>query len=360
MLTTFDRYLVRSFLTSFAILLVVGFGLVILLDLLFNLDEFTDDGRIPLRTSLPMVVDYYLYRLPLYFFQLAPPVMTMAGAFTLGSVLRNNELTPLLAAGIPLWRLTVPLCVCAAIVVPMCVFNREVTLPFVAPKVARKHNDAVGSRVQRARCIRDERGATLSAQQLEVQPGRLTNPYLIEPAGADGAVGLVQADVARWDAPQQIWRLERGTRTLVGGMGREQLAAQPIDILPFRLSPEQLQLRQSAEWSDLLSTRQLKRLASQRALPNHSTVVQALVLRFTEPVGYVLLLALAIPAFLMRERRNVFAAAGTALLWSGAFFAVSQISREFVTDVKSAQLAAGLPIIVFGPLALLQLMNLKT
>lgn len=359
-LTVYERYLARNLIGSFIILLLVGFGMVVLLDLLFNLDNFTDDGRVPLPVALPAVIDYYLYKLPLYFYQLAPAVLAISAAFTLSNVLRNNELTPLLAAGVPLWRLIVPLSICAGLILPLLVGNRELLLPSVAAKVARKPNDATGVNAQRLRCIRDERGTTLSAEKLDAHKGRLVQPYWIEPATDDGSVGLVHADSAEWDPARREWRLERGERRIVSGDAQKQREVEFPNVLAFPLNPDEIVLRQATEWSDLLSTRQLKRLAANRSLPSHDSIVQSLILRFTEPLSYLVLLALAVPAFLTRERGNVIAAAGRALLWSGAFFAVSYVSRELVSDVKSAQLAAGLPLIVFGPLALLQLMNLKT
>lgn len=334
--------------------------MVILLDLLFNIDNFTDDGRLPLTTAIPAVIDYYLYKLPLYFFQLAPAMLALAAAFTLSQVLRNNELVPLLAAGVPLWRLIVPLSVCAAFVLPVLIANRELLLPSVAPKVARKPSDTTGLNAQRLRCIRDERGTTLTAERIEVQQGRLVQPYWIEPEDETGAVGIVHADLATWDAARREWRLERGERRVIRGDAQGHRELELCNVMAFPLPPDEILLRQSTEWSDLLSTPQLNRLAANRSLPNRDAIVQSLILRFTEPLSYLILLSLAVPAFMTRERGNVIAAAGRSLLWSGAFFAVSYVAREMVTDVKSAQLAAGLPLILFGPLALLQFINVKT
>jgi len=42
-------------------------------------------------------------------------LMAIAAAFTLGVMLRNNELTPLVAAGVPLQRLIVPLAACSVL-----------------------------------------------------------------------------------------------------------------------------------------------------------------------------------------------------------------------------------------------------
>jgi lipopolysaccharide export system permease protein len=360
MLTTFDRYVVRNVLSSFLLMMMVGFGLIILLDLLVNLDEFTDEGRVPVPVALQIVFDYYAFKLPLYFYQLAPAMLAFSAAFVLANVFRNNELTPLLAAGVPLWRMVVPISVCAAIVFPVMAVNREAIMPAWAAKVARKPHEATGAQLQRLRCVIDDRGATLSAEKLDVNGGRLVAPYLIEPVGADGSIALVQADAAEWNPNDRVWVLERGSRRVVSSGDQQQREVEPVDHMNFPLAPDELQLRQSAEWADLLSTRELRKLAANRNLASHESIMQFLILRFTEPVTNLVLLALAIPAFLSRERGNVITAAGKGLLWSGAFFAVTYVSRQLVDDVDTARIAAGLPIIIFGPLALLQFMNLRT
>lgn len=363
MFTTIDRYIMRSFFGGFFVLLGVGIGMYILLDLLFNLDEFTRDGTLPIETSLRAIFDYYRYNLPIYIGQIAAPAMAISAGFTLGMMMRNNELTPLVAAGVPLQRLAIPLALCAIVLLPLIVANREIIIPMVASKVVRDRPDTVAGNTQPARCVRDERGAVLTARELDVAAGRAAAVYFIEPAAEDGSVGVIQADAAIWDDRAEIWELERGARIQIGGGGegaRTAVVADATSRLPFRLSPEELLLRQSSEWSDLLSTQQLKELAKSRDLPNHSSILQSLILRFTEPLSHLILLALALPFFLTREKKNVIACAGQALLCTGLFFAFNFVSRELVTDIKSAQLAAGIPIIVFGPIALLLLLNAKT
>ncbi|MDX2198799.1 MAG: LptF/LptG family permease [Phycisphaerae bacterium] len=361
MFTTIDRYIMRSFFGGFFILLGVGIGMYVLLDLLFNLDEFTKDGEVPLLEALRAIIDYYGYNVPLYFSQLAAPLMAISAGYALGAMLRNNEQTPLVAAGMPLQRLLVPIGYCALLLVPVIFINREFVIPQIAPKLAREHDDTTAGHARAARCIRDARGNILTARQLDVAAGTLRGIAFVSAKTESGVVHLVQADAGVWDAEAKVWRLDRGSQLRVGGSGAaDSLSATPIDTLPFSLPPEELLLRQSAEWSDLLSTRELGELVKNQQLPNRGTILQSLILRFTEPVSQLILLALAVPFFLTRERQNVINAAGWSLIASGLFFATSYIARELVSDPQSALLAAGIPIIVFGPVAVLLLLNVKT
>ncbi|MGE3181500.1 MAG: LptF/LptG family permease [Phycisphaerae bacterium] len=364
MLLTIDRYIIRVFFGGFVILVAVGMGMYVLGDLLFNGDEFTGDGEIPTSEVLISILDYYFFNLPLYFSQLAPPMMAVSAAFTLGLLMRNNETTALVASGMPLQRLVIPIAICAAILLPLIVANREIIIPRIAGKVARQRNDATGVRTQAARCIRDEKGAVLTARKLDPKSGVLEGLYLIEPATPEGNISVVQADQANWDAAANEWILTRGVRQTFTAPAENSLtsvATAPVAVLSMKLSPGEMTLRKSSEWSDLLSTRQLRRLAKGKAVPNRNTIMQSLFLRFSEPINHLILLALAVPAFLSRERKNVITSGGTAVMWTGLFYVLSFVARELIGgDVQSAQLAAGLPIIIFAPLAFLLLLNVKT
>jgi lipopolysaccharide export LptBFGC system permease protein LptF len=83
-------------------------------------------------------------------------------------------------------------------------------------------------------------------------------------------------------------------------------------------------------------------------------------IRLTQPLLQWILLLLALPFFLTREPANVMAAGGKALLLGGAFFLVAFVAHSVVKEEAHAALIAWLPILLFGPLAALQLANVKT
>jgi len=73
-MSTIDRYVARTFISGYVILLSVGIGLYVLTDLLLNIDEFTKDQALPPLEVLRLVGDYYICNLPLYYSQLGGPV----------------------------------------------------------------------------------------------------------------------------------------------------------------------------------------------------------------------------------------------------------------------------------------------
>lgn len=358
-----DRYVARTFLAGYLILMLVGIGLYVLTDLLVNIDEFTEDQSLPFFQLLKLMGDYYVCNLPLYYSQLGEPLMAIAAAFTLGMMLRNNELTALVAAGMPLQRLTAPLVVCSVLLVGVWMANREVLLPQLAHKIARKHDDIIVERTSGVECARDDNNAILSAAKFFPRQGRLENVYIIEPQ--KWGRSLISADAATYDRQSATWRLERGKRTtMYDPMQREGLGPpiEPdyVDEYAFTLTPQELLLRRNSQWTDLLSIRQLNALLHSRNLANRPAISMSRHIRLTQPLLQLVLVLLGLPFFLVREPTSVMAAGGKALLLCGAFFLVAFVAHSMVKQEAHAALVVWIPILIFGPLAVVQLANVKT
>jgi len=361
-MTTLDRHVAFNFLRSYVVLLLVGMGLYVLSDLLVNIDEFTENRGLTVTQVLATMGDYYAYNLPLYFTQLAGPVMAFAGAYTVAMMLRHNEMTPLVAAGMPLQRVAVPILVSSVLLVALCGINREFVLPAFAPKIARQRDDLTGQRQAGIALARDDHDAILTARRIHLPERRLDYVVIVEPESQGGHV--VQADAAIYDPQRKTWRLEAGKRIVArrGPDGQSLqlgIAREPISEYAFTLAPEELLLRQSSQWAGMLSLRQMNALLKSRNLPNLAAIRMQRHIWLTQPVLQWLLLALALPFFLTREPSNVFAAGGRALALTGAFYAVSFLAQSVLSE-QWAALVAWIPILLFGPVAVLQLANVKT
>ena len=364
-MNTIDRYLVRAFVGSYLLLLAVGFALYVFADVLVNLDEFTKDRTLSVGTVLLNMADYYVYNLPLYYQQLGGALLTIAAAFTFAMMLKNNELTPLVAAGVPLQRLALPVLVCSVGLVALWMANSEVVLPALAHKVVRQHDDLSDTRQVDVRCVRDGSNAILTAGELHLQAGVLKGVYIIEPDANGVPQRLIRADVATYDPARHTWRLDRGAREVMGSafeadeLGRA-IQWAPLSEYAYGLSPEQILLRQSSQWADLMSIRQMNSLLQSQNLPNLPAIAKARDIRFTQPLLTWILMLLAIPFFLTREPGNVLVAGGKCLLLTGLCFGSVFVSHSVSTDAYAARLATALPVLVFGPVAVLHFANVKT
>lgn len=99
-----DRYLIRSYLTYFGIAVAVASVLFVIVDLLQTLDRY-------LRVKPPLlyILEHFVYRLPAAVYDGLPVVTLVATIFLFLTISRAHELTALKAAGVSLYRVSLPI-----------------------------------------------------------------------------------------------------------------------------------------------------------------------------------------------------------------------------------------------------------
>jgi len=356
-----DRYVARSFTAGYLILLAVSIGVSILADVLVNIDEFLANEDVPTGQVLGYMVAFYGHNTALYFSQFGGPLLAVAAAFTIGAMLRNNEMNALVSAGMPLQRLAAPVRVCTALFLAVWVANKELLIPQIAHKIARDRGDVAGTRTAGVPLVRDGQRALLTAQRLDPRRGTLERLQIIVPDEHGPPTMLIDADEARYDPARQTWKLVRGRwLTLAQPTGFDRpLRWEPCDEYPLPLTPELLVLHQGTAWSDMLSLRQMNALVHSPGLPNRPAIIVNRHVRMTQPLIYLIRVPLALPFFLTREPCNVLAAGGRALLLCGLFLGLTFVAHGIINE-QGAALRAWAPILCFGPLAVLQLANART
>ena len=361
-MTIINRYVAWMFLTSYLILLLVGIGIYVLADVLLNFDEFIEDPTLSTPEVLAFMLNYYGYNLPLYFAQLGGPMLAVAAAFTLGALQRNNETVALLAAGMPLQRLATPILVCSVLLLAVWVGNKELLIPQVAQKIARQRDDISGTRTAGVAMVRDHHKALLTAQRLDPRRGRLERLQILVPDETGQYATLIDADEATYDPQRQTWVFgPRGWSVSLAGAAKFGQAQQrhPVTEFPYTLSPEELVLFQGSSWVELLSLRQMNALIASGGLPNRAMIITNRHIRLTQPMLYLTLVALVLPFFMTREPGSVLVAGGRAVVLCGAFLGIAFVAHGVVGE-QGAALRAWVPMICFGPIAVMQLVNVKT
>ncbi len=130
---TYDRYLLRSFFYTFAVCFTATFGLVAVIDLFENLDELLrQNGNNGTASLLRLILTLNSYR-SILFLDRAGPALTVITVMTVLILLqRSGELHPLLAAGIPMYRILRPVIFSAVAINGLLMFNQEFLVPRVA------------------------------------------------------------------------------------------------------------------------------------------------------------------------------------------------------------------------------------
>ena len=488
-----DRYVIRTFLWSALMLLVALMALRIVTDLFLNMDEFMED-KSPFIEVVARIAGYYAYQSLMYFSELGGAVIVLAAAFTMARMNHTNELTAMLASGVSLHRVIMPMVIAAIFLGGLITLDREVVIPantehllrsrdearevrkfpvYLAPdsagniwwsplynpnvrtmdapmiairqaqkplgtvtsvggaatqvkfkprsgrglggwdipnasltltaqgqepwhntptaekiytqigpdqllesakRLARQANIQVppDSRIPSVSgvppAVDDVYGMTMTTRcpddQEELvfdkyQPGKSRGGRLTEPVftysvriGQDGGaksatrvIGIFHARYATW-VPAAPAKGEASHWLLDGGRL----------FIPSDLTNDDLTLRQSSRWLDLMSLNTISRLLKRGKVPDRDAAILAKHVRFADPVNNLILLLLALPFILSRER-NIKASAGLSVLMTGAYFAFIHVTR--VVGLPP-MLAAFLPIVLFGTVAAVMLDSIKT
>ena len=150
--------------------------------------------------------------------------------------------------------------------------------------------------------------------------------------------------------------LAREARWVVDGADSRWILTEGRIWVPSDMTPREILLRPSRNWLDYLSSLQLSELLTQRSLTNRRAVLLARHVQVTSPINHLIMLLLALPFILSRER-NIKASAGMAVLVVGGQLAVIYLCRYVALP---PMWSAWLPILIFGPLAVLALDSIKT
>lgn len=122
------------------------------------------------------------------------------------------------------------------------------------------------------------------------------------------------------------------------------------------LASDDLELRQNRRWMDFLSSAELSSLLRLRNVPDLRAVRQSLYLRFADPLNNLVMLLLALP-FILSRQRNIKASAALCILAVGVFYVFVYFCRYLgMPDF----LGAFLPALLFGPISVLSLDSIKT
>ncbi|MDP6544046.1 MAG: LptF/LptG family permease [Phycisphaerae bacterium] len=470
---TLDRYIVRTFLTTAFLFLVVMMLLRIVLDLFTNVDEFTEHSG-PFLSIMGNIWAYYATQSLVYFIELGGLIIVASAAFSLARMNHTNELTAMLASGVSLHRVVLPIIICSMLMGGVIILDQELLVPRFAhllirdpdeagkrakkefivpvmtdsnntgwysekftsatqekppimkrPAVILRNGDAIavgractseggealygkfgnaeGWHIKRANLaklnrgesapwpampsteriwtrldptsllgklvrkatpggspreidrLRDVRcGLVLSAEKFHTDPsvagkprtGYLKKPRFVFEDDTGRILGVIYASRATWVQSNGIpslsgfWKLDRGALFIESNM-----------------TPDAIVLRQSAEWISYMSTFDLTQLLQfEQHIPGEQSAVLTLHTRVANPINNLVMLLLGLP-FILSRQRNLRKSVGLNILVVGGFYVFMYGCRYI--DIAPIW-AAWLPILIFGPLAVLMFDTVKT
>jgi lipopolysaccharide export system permease protein len=389
-----DRYVILSFIRNYAISFMVLVGMYVVLDMVFNFNNMVTFQ--PQATAVDTVIDtlkgmadYYFYQCFLFFVHLSGIIPVVAAAFTLMRLSRFNELTAMLAAGVPLLRIAMPIVLAGLLLNGLLLADQELVIPNMIPKLVRDHDEVrkETKNYYQINFMQDAEDALVHVSRFYPH-GRETDadprPMMVDlnvierravEETIDGIhvknwkpAAYIRAETAFWNPQTQSWDLVNGRR--VTGLGPTDIRSIPAPQGIYKSSnvtPEEINLYRSGNYVDMLSTQRINELLDRPKSYGRLSLLRVKHSRFTQPLMNVILLLMAIPCVLTREPGRLKSGATKCLLLMGiglgSVFLTAQMAANppagATPDVWAA-LMAWLPIFIFGPLAMVMLDRIKT
>ena len=373
-----DRYVAKNFLIGYAIAFCVLIGLRIIIDLFVNLDEFTEHADLGALAVIKNVLIFYGLNSTLYFRDFAGMITVVAAAFSLGKMVRSNELVAVMASGVSLKRVIAPIVLLAILLTAILVVDQEFIIPPLSDKLVRSEDTLPGEESYDVWFITDGYGSLILSQKFDVKTSTLHNPTILTrsliPNSSNWQVtGRISAEKAVYNTVTGQWDLhsrnpETGEWLSYGLLTKKDSreAAQPIASYASDITPKDIPVRRKSEHKTLLSLRQLASLAKQRTkIKDLAQLYSQKHFRITEPIINFVMLMLCLPILVCRDPKAMKSAVMISFAMVGVCFITTFLCKMLATEVVfeervMPELWAWLPVFIFAPIAFIELDSMKT
>ncbi|MGB0740578.1 MAG: LptF/LptG family permease [Planctomycetaceae bacterium] len=368
-MNTYDKYLSKRLLHTFSMLFIAAYGLFVVIDLFMNIDEFQE----PLtRSSTPVgehqmfrrIGEYYFFRL-FEFFELAGPILIVISVIAVLGLLRKScETFPLLAAGVPTFRLVRPLLLSAAILNLALIANQEFAIPTFAVQLQTPRGSRVAE-IQQVEPVYDYSNSLMhiSGDRVLVSTRTIENAsFSLPETHLKSQHCILKAETARFVEPEHDGQNRRGwlLRNLTSVLDPETLTEEGRRrIIPLSNGTDVFiqsevtfdQLYNRGRNLKLLSSTQLVHRIRNTSTGEVPLRAQSLALhtRIARPITCLLSITIALPLVIRRESRSLITNMAVCSAVLGGFYGFAQGCQVLgMTSFLAPDLAAWLPVIASG------------
>jgi lipopolysaccharide export system permease protein len=371
-----DRYVAKNFLIGYAIALAVLVGLRVSIDLFVHLDEFaelSDDHGMSAFEVLINVFAFYGAQCTLYFRDFAGMITVVAAVFSLGKMTRNNELIAVMASGVSLKRVIMPIVLLAVILTGLLIFDQEVLIPRLANRLVRSHDAKPGDELYELWFMGDNNNSLVCTKKFEEKTSTMFFPTIIKrrknDAGNWVVTGKISADSATYNDEEKRWYLENAYETKItrssDASDFDQQVPTKVEYYDSDLTPRDIPIRKQEGYKSLLSSHQLAVLAkSGSGIKDQAELHSQKHFRFTDPIINIVMLLIALPVLVCRDPKNMKSAIIISFTVTTACFIVTFGCKMFAGETFFNQIRpalwAWLPIVIFMPIAFVEIDSMKT
>ncbi|WP_437186392.1 LptF/LptG family permease [Planctomicrobium sp. SH668] len=319
-LTIYDRYLFGRYMHVVGVFTITVLGLFTIVDGFMNLDEFQGKGDQDTGSTLALItriLQYYMYQSAGIINTAGPSILVISSMSVLALMLKQGEVHPVLAAGVPTYRATLSLLWGMILISGLLILNQEFVLPRIAPYLQGKRGDQVEDSLKVESQTDYLTKIFVSGSGLIPSEQRLESPEFLLPdsllATSFVAIKAEQGYYSSGDENRPAgWLLKNISPTFdklpLTEAGRKLIIPSPNsnDVFVI-LSLSFDQLNRQASNPSLVSTANLIRRLQQ---PSGTSISRRRLLlnlheRITRPLVTIIGLYLVIPLIVRREKMSV-------------------------------------------------------
>ena len=350
MFSRLDNYILKAFIPTFFMCLLIISGIYIIVDLLQKLGEFVDMVGEAFGTG----IRYYAYLLPVIIFQFFPAVTLIAMGIVLVRLSRNREILAMQVAGISLYRILLPVFIVTVVMSFASFGDQEWVIPRFAEKLETLRQTSFNDNIQKNLLLDDkENNSLLRVWRYDKKTQRMQSVFILARYENKKKKFTLSADEGRWLGNNK-WLLTKIVKHVYDERGKWVAPVQQIDSLEYECTITPMELGKIKLDPSLLNFEQLKELCKNEPdNPRNSLLFHS---RISYTLTHFVLLLLGIPLVVGFERlsKNLFLRVGLCVLICGIFYSLTFVCSNLgTTGMLHPILAAWLPTVIFGFVGLL-------
>ena len=354
-----DRMLVRGYVKAYLVCLASLLSLYVVVDLFTNVEDFAGQAH-GMGGFLKHIGNYYGYKITQIFDRLCEAIVLLAAMFTVAMVQRNNELLPLLSAGISTQRMVRPVICSAIAMLGLTALNQEFVIPRFANELLSPRDDPRGEKDVEAHGAFEPNGIHLAGERASRRAMVVKKlSVTIDAPIAHNLMHLTALEGYYYppgSGPHSGgWLLTGTTPAEVDPKDLPTTVLEELDSGKYFLRTKEVDfdtLTRSRTWFVYASTWQILRELSRPDSTRVASMAVAFHMRLTRPILGLLLVFMGLSVILRDQNRNIFISTALCLVLCAIFFG-SCFACKYLGDNEylSPALAAWMPVLGFGPLA---------
>lgn len=355
-----DRFLAREFILFTLLGLVTVVVIYDLINLIERMGYF-----LRYKAAAVEILLYYVYDLPATVELLLPVGFALGVFMVIGRLIRSNELVPLLASGVNLYRLFAVFLAVSLFVAALAFLGGEFLAPRVKTRFVEYKTEAIEKRKTKRMKTKNrvlylsESGRVYYIRQLRISDSLALDVVIWELDPERKIQRSIRVKSARYSS-KQGWN---GERVEIHDFSKEEteFKSYPSRSLPeITETPEELGVR--TKGTDEMGVGELRDYI-QRMRAAGSNVAVELVeqhFRFSSPLVVVIVTVISLAAATLLRKGNITLGIGLGLLLSFLYWGAIQASRAFgYAGALPPWLAAWLPNVLFSGLSGVLLVKVK-